>query len=144
MNEEPRRIFPEPWLEQADRALYVLVAVLLPATGRRLWGQGGPARVTGTVTSAIDGSPLQGTRVTVKGTTTTTLTATNGTITLAGTNGLGFTIGDGTDDTTMTFTGSVSEINQAMEGMSFRSFANITGSEQRQRSQRDWKKSRGV
>src|SRR5205085_10654624 len=34
-----------------------------------------------------------------------TLTVTNGTLTLAGTAGLGFTTGDGTGDTTMVFTG---------------------------------------
>jgi TonB-linked SusC/RagA family outer membrane protein len=42
------------------------------------WGQGGQFRVTGTVTSATDGSPLPGARVVVKGTNISTLTGTNG------------------------------------------------------------------
>src|SRR2546430_964746 len=56
----------------------VLVAVLLPATGERLWGQGGPVRVTGSVTSGVDSSALPAVRVTVKGTNIAVLTATNG------------------------------------------------------------------
>ena len=56
----------------------VLVAVLLPAWGERLWGQGGPVRVTGSVTSGVDSSALPAVRVTVKGTNIAVLTATNG------------------------------------------------------------------
>jgi len=48
-----------------------------------------------------------------------TLTATNGTITLAGIGGLSFTTGDGTADATMTFTGAIADVNAALEGMSF-------------------------
>ncbi len=61
-----------------------------------------------------------------------TLTVTNGTLTLAGTTGLSFTIGNGTSDSTMTFTGTVSEINTALEGLrfdpttSFRGLAQLT------------------
>jgi hypothetical protein len=46
-----------------------------------------------------------------------TLKATDGTITLNGTAGLSFSAGDGTDDQTMTFTGSIASINAALEGM---------------------------
>jgi len=46
-----------------------------------------------------------------------TLKATDGTITLNGTSGLSFTVGDGTDDPLMTFTGSIANINAALEGM---------------------------
>ncbi|MEA2708401.1 MAG: hypothetical protein QOF78_1002 [Phycisphaerales bacterium] len=56
-----------------------------------------------------------------------TLIATNGRLSLAGTAGLNFTIGDGTDDVTMTFTGSVTEANQAMEGLVFRPSSNFKG-----------------
>ena len=49
----------------------------------------------------------------------TTLTATNGTISLSGTAGLSFSAGDGTSDQTMTFTGTVTSINNALNGMSF-------------------------
>jgi CSLREA domain-containing protein len=48
-----------------------------------------------------------------------TLTATHGTLTLNGTAGLAFTVGDGTADPTMTFTGTVTNINAAMDGMTF-------------------------
>jgi len=46
-----------------------------------------------------------------------TLKATDGTITLNGTSGLSFTVGDGTDDPLMTFTGSLTNINAALAGM---------------------------
>ncbi len=46
-----------------------------------------------------------------------TLKATDGTITLNGTTGLTFSTGDGTDDPLMTFTGSIANINAALEGM---------------------------
>ena len=48
-----------------------------------------------------------------------TLTATNGTLNLPQTTGLSFTTGDGTADTTMTFTGTVTDINTALDGMTF-------------------------
>ncbi|HSE31786.1 MAG TPA: Calx-beta domain-containing protein, partial [Pyrinomonadaceae bacterium] len=48
-----------------------------------------------------------------------TLTATNGTLTLSGTSGLAFTVGDGTADATMTFTGTIANINTALNGMTF-------------------------
>ena len=48
-----------------------------------------------------------------------TLTAVQGTLTLAGTAGLTFTVGDGTADATMTFTGTQAAINAALDGMSF-------------------------
>ena len=48
-----------------------------------------------------------------------TLTATNGTLTLSGTSGLSFTVGDGTADATMTFTGTITNINAALNGMTF-------------------------
>jgi len=48
-----------------------------------------------------------------------TLTATNGTITLSGTSGLAFTVGDGTKDATMTFTGNLTNINAALNGLIF-------------------------
>ena len=49
-----------------------------------------------------------------------TLTAVQGTLTLAGFAGLTFTVGDGTADGTMTFTGTQAAINAALDGMSFR------------------------
>ncbi|HBY80779.1 MAG TPA: hypothetical protein DEG47_28065, partial [Cyanobacteria bacterium UBA11148] len=50
-----------------------------------------------------------------------TLTATNGILSLSGTTGLTFTTGDGTADSTLTFTGTLTNINNALNGMSFTS-----------------------
>jgi CSLREA domain-containing protein len=56
-----------------------------------------------------------------------TLTGTNGTLTLNGTSGLAFSVGDGTADATMTFTGSVANINGALNGTSFTPTAGFSG-----------------
>jgi hypothetical protein len=56
-----------------------------------------------------------------------TLSVTNGDLTLMGTTGLTFTAGDGTDDPTMTFTGTVAAINTAIDGLSFGPTANFNG-----------------
>jgi hypothetical protein len=48
-----------------------------------------------------------------------TLSVSHGTLTLAGTTGLTFSAGDGTSDATITFTGTVSAINTAIDGMSY-------------------------
>ena len=47
------------------------------------------------------------------------LVATNGTMTLNGIAGLSFTLGDGTTDASMTFTGTISAINTSLNGMQF-------------------------
>ncbi len=68
--------------------------------------------VTGTAIAISDfdagGSPVE-----------VTLTATNGTLNLSGTRGLTFSAGDGTADATMTFTGTIADINAALEGATF-------------------------
>jgi hypothetical protein len=46
-----------------------------------------------------------------------TLTTTQGALTLNGTTGLSFTAGDGTSDAAMTFTGTLTNINAALDGM---------------------------
>ncbi|TXI25698.1 MAG: DUF4347 domain-containing protein [Roseateles sp.] len=56
-----------------------------------------------------------------------TLTASQGTLSLAGINGLSFVVGSGTSDTTMTFTGSVADINAALQGLSFSPTAGYRG-----------------
>ncbi|MHA6780059.1 tandem-95 repeat protein [Pseudonocardia saturnea] len=56
------------------------------------------------------------------------LSATNGgTVTLAGTGGLTFSMGDGTDDATTTFTGTVSDINAALGGLAVTFAPNYVG-----------------
>ncbi|MEM7166585.1 MAG: Ig-like domain-containing protein [Planctomycetota bacterium] len=56
-----------------------------------------------------------------------TLTATDGTLTLAQTTGLSFSSGDGADDAALTFRGSAAAINAALDGMSFDGDANYFG-----------------
>jgi hypothetical protein len=48
-----------------------------------------------------------------------TLTATNGTLTLASLAGLTFTTGDGSGDDTLVFSGTLASINAALNGMTF-------------------------
>ncbi len=61
---------------------------------------------------------------------TATLTATNGTLTLGGIAGLTFTTGDGTADTTMTFTGAIAAINTALTNLKFTPTNNFIGAAQ--------------
>src|SRR5205807_1932826 len=56
-----------------------------------------------------------------------TLTAANGTVTLGGTAGLGFTTGSGFNDPVVTFTGSITNINNALAGLSFQPNPNFNG-----------------
>ncbi|MEX2141521.1 MAG: putative Ig domain-containing protein [Pirellulales bacterium] len=56
-----------------------------------------------------------------------TLTAANGDLTLSTITGLTFTAGDGTDDATMTFTGTIAAINTALDGLRFSPAANFNG-----------------
>lgn len=55
------------------------------------------------------------------------LTATNGVITLSSISGLSFTAGDGTADATMTFTGTIGNINAALNGLVFIPTAGFSG-----------------
>ena len=56
-----------------------------------------------------------------------TLTATNGTITLPVLTGLTFSAGDGTADATMTFTGTIANINLGLDGMTFAPAGGFSG-----------------
>jgi hypothetical protein len=56
-----------------------------------------------------------------------TLGVTNGTLSLAGIGGLTFTTGDGTADASMVFTGTLANLNAALNGMSFTPVANYNG-----------------
>ncbi|MBA2634146.1 MAG: tandem-95 repeat protein [Chloroflexi bacterium] len=57
-----------------------------------------------------------------------TLSGVNGTVTLNGTTGLVFSVGDGTNDATMTFTGTIATINARLSGLSFSPSTNFNGS----------------
>src|SRR5207244_2765520 len=56
-----------------------------------------------------------------------TLTVTNGTATLSGIGGLTFVTGDGVADATMTFTGTLANINTALDGLSYSPTLNFNG-----------------
>ena len=55
------------------------------------------------------------------------LVSTNGATTLSTLTGLSFTVGDGTADATMTFTGTVAAVNTALTGLSFNPTTGFTG-----------------
>lgn len=56
-----------------------------------------------------------------------TLTAAGGTITLGQLTGLSFSVGDGTSDATMTFTGTAANVNAALNGLSYIPTTNSSG-----------------
>ena len=58
----------------------------------------------------------------------TTLTASNGQLTLSRIAGLTFTVGDGSSDSTMTFQGSIADINAALDGLSYSPTGDYNGS----------------
>ena len=65
------------------------------------------------------------------------LAGASGTLTLSTLTGLSFIIGDGTADTSMTFTGTLAAINAALNGMTFTPGADFNGpAEARRREHR--------
>lgn len=56
-----------------------------------------------------------------------TLTATQGTLTLGATTGITFVTGDGLDDVTMTFTGTISAVNASLAKLKFQPNPNFIG-----------------
>jgi len=63
----------------------------------------------------------------VSGTMQVQLVSTNGATTLSTTSGLSFSVGDGTADATMTFTGTITAVNTALAGLSFNPTTSFTG-----------------
>ncbi|MEA2840969.1 MAG: hypothetical protein QOF41_2299 [Methylobacteriaceae bacterium] len=61
------------------------------------------------------------------GTEQVTLSVGHGALTLSQTTGLAFTTGDGTSDATMTFTGTVANVNAALNGLSYLGNSNYNG-----------------
>jgi hypothetical protein len=84
----------------------------------------------GTLTlSAAGGNGISISDVDVgSGTMQVSLTATNGTLSLSTIVGLVFTTGDGTADGSMQFTGTLADINAALDGLTFSPTANFNGS----------------
>jgi T1SS-143 domain-containing protein len=68
---------------------------------------------------------------------TETLTVSNGTLTLSGVSGLTFAAGDGTADAAMTFSGSQSAINTALNGLIYTPTTNYQGSDSLQMGSSD-------
>jgi Ca2+-binding RTX toxin-like protein len=60
---------------------------------------------------------------------TVTIGVVNGRLTLSGTAGLAFADGDGTDDATMTFSGTQAAINAALAGLLYRTSLDFNGSD---------------
>jgi len=58
---------------------------------------------------------------------TVTLTATSGTVSLSGVGGLTFGTGDGTDDATVSFSGTLTSINAALNGLTFKPASGFSG-----------------
>ena len=56
------------------------------------------------------------------------LSVTNGSLTLGSLTGLTFSIGDGTADTSVSFTGTLADVNSALDGLSFMPTAGYVGS----------------
>lgn len=63
------------------------------------------------------------------GSLTVTLSVGRGTLSLSGTAGLAFTTGDGTDDATMTFSGTTAAINAALAGLAYAPTPNLNGAD---------------
>ena len=61
------------------------------------------------------------------GSLTVTVTASGGVFSLSGTTGLSFVAGDGIADSTMTFSGTLSRINTALNGLLFTPTLNYNG-----------------
>ena len=73
---------------------------------------------TGATLTFVASNAIQISDVDVAGSNeTVTLSVTTGTLTLSGLTGLNFTVGDGTGDATMTFSGSLADVNNALNGL---------------------------
>jgi hypothetical protein len=58
-----------------------------------------------------------------------TLTVSHGTLTLGSVTGLTFVLGNGKNDTTMTFQGTVAAINAALNGLTYKPASSYVGSD---------------
>ncbi|MFN3387859.1 MAG: beta strand repeat-containing protein, partial [Allosphingosinicella sp.] len=91
------------------------------------------ATVSGTEDENVVFNAANGNAITVSdldnATLTVTLAVANGALTLSQTTGLSFSTGDGTGDSSMTFTGSAADINAALEGLVYRGNLNYEGAD---------------
>ena len=58
---------------------------------------------------------------------TITITATKGSLSLSGIDGLAFSLGDGTDDANMSFTGTTDLVNAALDGVTYKPPTDFSG-----------------
>lgn len=86
----------------------------------------GTQSATSNVATSITGTSIADTD---GNTQTVTLTVSHGTMTLASTTGLSFSAGDGTADATMTFSGSVTNINTAIATITYTSTTDYVGAD---------------
>ena len=95
--------------------------ILLPALASTVTGV--PLVFSSTTANAVTVNDIDNPNAVVE----ITLLSNEGELTLATTNGLSFTSGDGTRDTRMTFTGTLAAINTALEGMQLDTGSNFQG-----------------
>ena len=110
-----------------SQALAVRVLNLNEAPVNGVPGSQLTAKNTALVFSSAGGNAITVSDVDA-GTLTVTLNAGGGTLTLAGTAGLSFSAGSGSDDASMTFNGSIAAINTALNGLRFTPTTAFTGS----------------
>lgn len=67
--------------------------------------------------------------VTLNSAVAVSLSVNSGSLTLSGSSGLNFTVGDGEDDPTMDFTGDLETVNGALAGLAYRGAPNFNGSD---------------
>lgn len=86
----------------------------------------GAQSATANIALAITGTSIADTD---GGTQTVTLSVSNSTLTLASTTGLTFAVGDGTNDSSMEFTGSIANINTALATITYTSTTDYNGAD---------------
>jgi hypothetical protein len=85
---------------------------------------------TALVFNLVNGNPIQiADADALSSSVQVTLSVSNGVLTLAGTAGLSFTTGDGTNDAMLVFTGTVANINTALATLTYTPTANYSGAD---------------
>ena len=96
-------------------------------TGALPGGQGTPQDTPLLFSSAAGNAITVNDLANPAGWVTVLLTARKGGLTLATTNGLTFSLGDGSNNVSMQFTGTVDAVNAALDGLKFTPYRNFTG-----------------
>lgn len=122
------RTFRRALVALATAALVLTLPRFPVALGAGIPTVSAPATVTADRNSQV---AITGIGVTANGATTAqvSLSVGNGTLTLASTTGLTFASGDGTSDATVTFTGSIANVNTAVATVTYTPSANYIGAD---------------